>query len=301
MARWGYRGRRFRPSYTPTYRASAPLITGKVPFEEIKFSSWGDYLAHVSQEPTSDRKMSTDNTHSFTETASYEEAMKMANEGWASAEADARKLSNAIMRRVGSLVERDEELFDVEGQGIDIGLYNCGEPEHWVRYEQHFNEAPGPIVRIVFNGAASGGISTRSLVAKGAAVAGLIECIELSGKSVELWMAIVFSVGSETVEFRVKVKEAGQPLDMGRVMFSLAHPSSLRRLGFRVLELSEHKDWVNVNYGFPADVASDRDRGDLYIPKSYYGEPQWTDEPTTIKWVIEQLRAQNVTVNDQTV
>lgn len=298
MARWGYR-RRYRPVYaTP----SAPIITGQLPFEEIRFESWGDYLAHVSQAPTtSPRKMSIDNAYSFTETASYEEAMKMANEGWASAEADARKLSNAIMRRVGSIVERDEELFDVEGQGIDIGLFNSGLPEHWVRYEQHFQESPGPIIRIVYNAAASGGISTRTLVAKGAAVAGLIECIELSGKSVELWMAIVFSVGYETVEFRAKVKEAGQPLDMGRVMFALAHPSSLRRLGFRVLELSKHPDWTTVNYGFPADVATDRDRGDIYIPKSYFGEPQWTDEETTIKWVIEQLRAQNITVNDQTV
>ena len=298
MARWG---RRYSRPYRPTYSTpSAPLNTG-LTLEEIRFDSWGDYLAHVSQTPTSPREMSKDNTFSFTETASYEQAMQMANEGWASAEADARKLSNAIMRRVGSVVERDEELFDVEGQGIDIGLFNSGLPEHWVRYEQHFQEAPGPIVRIVFNAAASGGISTRSMISKGAAVAGLIECIELSGKSVELWMAIVISAGYEALELRVKVKDAGQPLDMGRVMFALAHPSSLRRLGFRVVELSQHKNWSAANYGFPADIADGRDKGDLYIAKSYYGEPQWTDEQETIKWVIETLRSQNVTVNDQTV
>jgi hypothetical protein len=250
----------------------------------------------------------------FTKTNNYESALKIATEGWEDAEAAARKISNAVMNRIGALVERDEELYDVEGQGIDIGAYNQGIPECWIRYEQHFAEAPGPIVRIVFNIAASCAVSTEVMIAKGAAVAGMIECIELSGKSVELWACCC--VADELVGARhkavtmIKVKEAGQPLDMGRVMFALGHPSSLRRLWFRWLERQDALllKLIGSGYGIPTDLdKADMPEemhhlmGDIYIGKSLLGEPQWTNEQATTEWIIKQLRKQNIRINDATV
>jgi hypothetical protein len=242
--------------------------------------------------------------------------MKLAADGWHAAEMEARKLSNALVNRIGSLVERDEEQFDVEGCAIDMGLYREGIPECMVRYEQHFVESPGPIVKIVFNNMTSAGISTETMIAKGAAIAALIECIELSGKSVELWTVCSMDPtgrlqyhrtkidSPQRFESWVKVKEAGQPLDMARAMFALGHPSAVRRLAFRTLELvdEETRRPFISGYGMPVDLPKEaKDRGDIYVGKSLLGERQWTNKEKTIEWIVNSLREQNIRVNDATV
>ena len=271
---------------------------------EQKFNSWGEWIDFVSQPPAGgDMNSSKDGGYHFTRTETYEKALQLATNGWDDAEAAARKISNALVRRIGALVERDEEIFDVEGAAVDVGLMLQGIPEHMVRYEQHFTESPGPIVRIMFNISASCGISPETMIAKGAAVAGLVECIELSGKSVELWAVARCRESYHSVVTRVLVKAAGQPLDMGRVMFAVGHPSSLRRLWFRWLERQEKEVRFpfRFGYGIPNDLEEDSDRGDIYVGKSLFGEPQWTDEQQAIAWVIKTLRKQNINVNDHTV
>ena len=139
MARWGRR--RFRPSYSPSLFRTALEAAPQQGKETVVVNSWGEWLEHVAQAPKTSRHQSDDTNAGFRGTNTWEEGIELATMGWHDGEAEARKISNAIMQRVGSIVERDEELFDVEGQGIDISALNMGLPEHWVRYEQHFAES----------------------------------------------------------------------------------------------------------------------------------------------------------------
>lgn len=277
--------------------------------KQVVFQDWDSWLAHVSQPcPDDASNRSAVYRPGYHYTPDYETALDLAKRGWHDAEADARKLTKVISKEIGSLVEQDVELYDVEGAGVDVQMFAQGIPECWLRNDQKFAQAPGPIVKVVFNFSADWRVRIPTLITRGASVAGLIECIELSGRSVELWATMVLSYWETSWETRIKVKDAGQPLDLGRMMFAIAHPDALRRLGLRDMELNPDTRPLTMSdalgsrvirsegwYGVPVDVPEDGDRGDIYIPAITVDR----SEQATRQWIVEKLREQGIEVNDE--
>lgn len=284
---------------------------------KLVFEDWGQWLEYVTQPPPSDAGTGSLRRHerrggyawtdadqfNYSRTRTYEEALQLAAAGWHDGEAEARKVSGKLLRELGSVIEKDEELIDIEGQGLDVANFVQGIPEHWVRYERNWENAPGPIVKVVVNMGIEFHTAASTIITRGAAVAGMIECIELTGRSCELWVGDYSSGGwnGAPLLMLVKVKTAGQPLDMGRVMFALAHPSSLRRLGFRAIEVWEESRFLSSmgTYAMMGDIPEDSPhRGDIYIPGIHWGgDPTWTDQKKTRQWVIDRLREQGITIN----
>ena len=274
-----------------------------------RFQSWGEFLEFATEsKPVSDLRKSRDTGDSrreFTGTYSFEETLNLAINGWPDGEARAKRLSDAIFSKVASLVEREEMVHDVVGGSIDIGAYLNNYPECWTRQESHIVDGNAPkIFRIVYNNSASAGVSADVLSAKGAAIAALVRALEFAGHRAEVWSIAICvkdfgdfgrDSGPPLHETRVQVKAADQDLDFGRLVFALAHPSMLRRLGFACLEADSVIHTVGSSYGLPCDCLQ-ADRGDIYIAKSFYGEPQWQNEESVTKWILETLQQQGVSV-----
>jgi hypothetical protein len=203
-----------------------------------------------------------------------------------------------MFMHVSSLVERHDITHDVEGIQVDIARYLDGEPECWIQWEHQIVESPGTkIVRMIFNGSVSSGVSTETIERVGAAAVALVELLEYSGIRVEIFLENVFAkyVGLQCpkVISQVKIKSADQPLDIPRLAFALGHPACLRRLGFAFVELQskEYRESIGISYGMPIPLTM---KGDIVIPElSYLNEETRTPEKAEA-WIIKQLEAQGV-------
>ena len=139
-------------------------------------------------------------------------------------------------------------------------------------------------------------------------VAALAMMLETTGASVEVVMFFGVSekyerrVGYEqrgkAVELYTTVKLPDSPVDVLSLAYALAHPSSMRRFCFAVLETMD-KDirkalCIPGLYGFPCEASH---QGDLYIPAAVASDAQWQDPASARKWVIDAIRDQGVELN----
>lgn len=202
----------------------------------LDFEFWSEFVDYAASQPSTvphASRSSRVGNYKFTETLSFESAVKLALDGWDEGREQVKKLSGPIVEKVCNLIERQDLVYDVEGMGIDIARFVDGEPECWQRYETTVVEGESSkLIHIVFNLTVSSGIDQRVITAKGAAIAALVETLEYAGNRVKVTIAHALN----HYECYVTVKSFDQPIDLGRLVFALAHPSSLRRIFFSAQE-----------------------------------------------------------------
>jgi hypothetical protein len=229
--------------------------------------------------------------------------LRMAEDGFTKGADSARKLANPLFDKVSSLIERSMPVYDVEGITFDVARVLENEPESWMRFENTIIEGKGNrVIRILFNMSASGGVNTSVIAAKGAVVSALIELLEYSGVRCEVWAADYSVSGGYSIPLRILVKQADQNLDMGRIMYAIAHPSALRRLFFRFIETcpADMWSWFSVGYGMVKEFSgAELDGIDLYVSGSSSSDVQWQDTASAEKWIIASLKAQGVHLNTE--
>lgn len=296
-----YQRSSFNSSYTENKKPSTGRVAGKGVFphpthpgaESKYFPTWGDLLAFAEEHGGKGLGSSTRTGDGYgvdwCGTANMQECLHLARNGWAEGMAQAEPLCAQITDKVTSLVDVDHVVYDVEGIGLDVATYLNGEPECWQRFEKTTGEGHGvKHIRIVMDATVSGGIDKSIIVARGAAVAALIQGLEFSGCRVEL--EVLPLCNGAPWESRVLVKSADQDLDLSRVIFATAHPSMLRRIGFACQDGCPSRD-NNSGYG-PCSNALEQ--GDIYIGGAMLGGVQWKNPESAIKWVLEQMVKQGV-------
>lgn len=264
------------------------------------FESWGDYLRFVApakQLPGCDFA-SRNGSHDFTSTYSFDEAFKLAQTGWFEGAEKSKKISEPIFNHVSSLMEKSDITHDVEGIQVDIARYLDGEPECWQQWVPTIVEGTGHrIVRLVFNGFVSASVPNETIERVGGTLVALIELLEYAGIRVEVMYDMVFTTQYTAnypinVEAHVKIKSADQPLDVPRLAFALAHPSSFRRIAFSFLEQhTAERRKLSQNYGGPHQVSLE---GDITIPCLSYFNVDLQSQEKAEAWIIDQLKKQGV-------
>lgn len=271
-------------------------------YRDSRFDTWSEWVDYCASDRVRQSNFSREHGCSFTKTYSFEEAVKLAHDGWADGATDIEKFSGPLFDRVSQLVERASVVYDVEGIGIDTARYLDGEPECWQKWETTVIEGFGSrVIRLAFNFATSSGISTEVITAKGAAVAALVQLLEYSGYSVEVSAVEGAETSGYRDECRVIVKQADQFLDMPRLAFALAHPAMLRRLWFSYVEMQpayfRNAVEQGSGYGLPVEL-KDKSTYDIYVPKTLWTEPQWKIPESATKWILDNLKAQGVTLRE---
>lgn len=267
-----------------------------------------EFWEYVSQDPTKvsgyeGTPESASNGHSFTGTNTYGEAQYLARYGWPEGARKARTISDTIKARIGRYISSHEPVYDVVGECPDVGAFLSGEPEHMVGF--HLAEKEARILRIVVNVSASCGVSKEAIMGRGAAVCAMVDAIEQSGTRTEVCAA--FSNQGEpgfTMAGYVVVKNADEPLNMDRVAFCLAHPSFMRRLEFRALELEkpEHRIGLGVQrghgYGKPAPIPADM-AGDITMDQMTYGDDRWRDPERAASSALDIMRKAGIEIKEE--
>ncbi|QXO14370.1 hypothetical protein SEA_CHASER_143 [Mycobacterium phage Chaser] len=179
-----------------------------------------------------------------------------------------RSLTDAAMRQIDA--QDVQGTYDVGGSYVDMGRYMTGEPECMVEYVIQAAPVQRPVVTLVSNIAASCGISTAEMAARGRLVVALVKAIESSGRSTELWadftVAPSWTKPKHHWRASVKIKPASAPLDMGAIMYAYTDASMMRVLGLNAMHHipDDMKSTYSVGftYGYPA-------KGENAVEESY--------------------------------
>ena|ERR1043166_10252420 len=230
----------------------------------------------------------------FSGTVDFAEALALARDGWPEGAARVKQIATALSDRIqGSLNERQIAAWDVTGADVDVGRFVVGEPENMIDFVPDVVNAPAKFLRVVINISASHAFTVDQITRKGAAVVALVDALESQGYRVEI-DAVECSASdrrpTHTHTTVIRLKQAGEPCEIDRLAFAMAHPAMLRRLHFSFVETlsAEWRARIHVggNYGYPWNAATE---ADITV-----GALKLWDESASVRWVLEQLRAQGI-------
>lgn len=239
----------------------------KAEVEHVRFGSWGEFMAQVRQPQSRDvaghSETEGESNRRWTWTENYDEALHLAVAGWAEGFKRVTVKAEAIARATGKLT-MDPRLAEA-GDEVDVGMFLSGDPECMIEYPLEARRAP--VVKIVVSVSFSSGVEAESIYNRGAAVVAAIDALEGDGVRVEVELDHSVGASGFTVRRRVVVKRGEEPLDRDKLAFALCHPSTLRRLFFRLYEQRGEDYWRKcggMTYGAPVDPLEDE--GAITVP-----------------------------------
>lgn len=228
----------------------------------------------------------------------------LARSGWENGRDMISGFASRLTGAVGNRILEDVPIWDVAGSEVDMDRYLEGNPECMIDYAEEIIQGKGKILSIAYDFDVVNYVPTESIMLHGAMVAGLIDCLEYTGFSVELWGVHVNHVVMET---QVKVKDAGEALDLDTLAFVSIHPGMFRRFEFAHMEMQTAHDrhLLGVGNGYGAvDNGAPNITTDIEFPNNdrFYNDvwkkhnTQEARESAAIEWIVSALAELGVEV-----
>lgn len=233
--------------------------------------------------------------------ATWEEALRLAVDGWRVPLAEVAVTVGALRERagLGTSVTSLEPVWDVTGAEVDVGAHLAGVPECMVDAVPRQVSRRGRVVSFLITGSYDHKTPHEQVRNRGLALAALCAAIIDAGHGVEIWSGFAAMVGPGRdirASAVARVITAGERLDVGRLIFAVAHPAMLRRLWFSVWDAQEAAVAATVRdarYGrplssLPGDLPGEI--ADPYVfPHMAPGDPQWSSLPAALSWCREMF------------
>lgn len=240
-----------------------------------EFESFDEFLTFVGKTPIQWKNASHIASKYAPErwngNVTFDGAINLAYQGWPEGRSKIVKTLDAATYLQKNAVRPSINL-DVAGAYPIVPLAIAGDPAAMVDIGDVSAQAR-PIVRIWLNIGASVGVSETHLINRGVAILSHVDRLENEGKSVEV--TLVYSAfrdksGGDGLITKIIAKRAGEPLEIDRLAFALAHPAMVRRLMFRLLEQAPDLQYLSGNYGYPGDIKrTDIEPGVIYFPSLF--------------------------------
>lgn len=201
----------------------------------------------------------------FTGTKSYEEAMDLFLHGWrAEAMVLTKKLNNIKIDNA----TKQKTVYDIVGYQASVPRYLQGIPTNMINKKK--TQEKKKIITLVKDISYHGGISTAIIERESIKVLHLVRTLESRGYAVNLYIILGTQEQGQGVLCRLKIKSANERLNVSKVAFPLVHPSMLRRILFRLIEVDPTLHGSFDGYGTPLaedDLKKYLKKGEIFIEK----------------------------------
>ncbi|GIG68115.1 DUF7192 family protein [Phytomonospora endophytica] len=262
--------------------------------------SWTEFLDRVRSPATVDGGGGRDRNDEWAG-ATWEEALRLAVDGWTVPLTEVEVTVGALRERagLGSSVTSLEPVWDVTGAEVDVGAYLSGVPECMVDAVPRRVSRRGRVVSFLITGSYEHTTPHEQVRNRGLALAALCAAIIAAGHGVEIWSGYATMVGPARdirASAVARVISAGERLDVGRLIFAVAHPAMLRRLWFSVWDGQDPvvaRTVRDAHYGrplssLPGDLPGET--ADPYVfPHLAPDDPQWISLPAALSWCREMF------------
>lgn len=221
-----------------------------------EFDSLNEFENYITNTPLNEtfrwqKLSSTDGSYGFTQTHSYEEATKLFKDGWSSMAQDITKKLKVIQNQVVD-AHVQKVLYDVVGFQASVPRYLQGIPTSMVN--KKLVPVKQRVITLDKDISYNCGITTAQIIEASVQTLQLIKKIEAQGIRVNLNLVWGVTAGDTKEVAKIRLKSANERLNISKLAFPLVHPSMLRRLCFRYLEVAptvtKSYTW---GYGAPMD------------------------------------------------
>ena len=211
---------------------------------------------------------SIDDNYSFTQTRSFDEAIELIKYGYHENFDKLVDLKLKLEKYIKMSKKNNRQFNDYVGYVPDVKSYLEGSPLSMLNKVNQVRKK----IDVYVNTSYYGGTSKEAIFNRGAIVLTLVEILESLGYSVDLHLFEMSRVGDEIHFSDFILKTETERMNIQKLYFPLCHPSWIRRLNFRLIEVTPDitRGWAN-GYGRPSDLDEmkkiiDLNKNDIIIP-----------------------------------
>lgn len=243
--------------------------------EVIEFDSLREFYDYLCKTPFNEafrwaKHSSVTGDEWFTKTKSFEEAVELFKNGWSDMATKLVQKLKVIESKTEPAMKPRSQL-DVCGYQAVVPLYLQGVPNSMI------NKKMVPIKQKVITINKSidynGGTSTDEIIDESIKAMQIIKKLEAQGYRCNLNIVLGSTAGWGKNEkqflIKVRIKSANEKMNISKLAFPLVHPSMLRRLFFRFIEVYPNATKYFVSgYGHPAESYELRNtfKGEYLLP-----------------------------------
>lgn len=267
---------------------------GKVTTYIREFNSLNEFEGYITKNPLNDvfkwaKLSSTDSSYKFTQTHSYEEATELFKNGWNDM---AKKLTKSLKVNKNQVVDAQVQkiLFDVVGFQCSVPRYLQGIPTSMVN--KKLVPVKQRVITLNKDISYNCGITTEQIIEASVQTLQLIKKIEAQGIRVNLNLIFGVKAGNTKEVVKVRLKSANERLNISKLAFPLVHPSMLRRLCFRYIEVAPTiTKSYSFGYGAPLDGSQLKGhcKDEYVLPRLFDGNLESLGDLSTICNLTDQI------------
>lgn len=205
----------------------------------FEFNSLNEFYNYICETPFNDafrfqEHESVDGSESFTGTSSFEEAIDLFKYGWKDGSKKLTKKLNAKQKAMQPIMKAKNKR-DVAGYQVIVPSYLSGDPMSMIN--KKMVPVKQKVITLNKTIAYPCKVTKDEIEEESIKAFQLIKKVEAQGMRVNLNIVSGFDVPDMRIIVKIKVKNSTEKLNISKLAFPLVHPSMLRRLLFRFLEV----------------------------------------------------------------
>lgn len=246
-------------------------ITNKT--EIVEYDSLHEFYEYLIHTPFNEafcwaKHSSVDGDYYFTKTKNFSEAVELFKNGWSDM---ATKLVQKL-KVIESKIEptmKPRNALGVAGYQAIVPLYLQGAPNNMVT--KKMTPVKQKVITLNKSIDYNGGVSADKIIDESIKAMQIVKKLEAQGYRCNLNIVLGTTAGYPSKQFivKVRIKSANEKMNVSKLAFPLVHPSMLRRLFFRFIEVYPNitKSFVRC-YGSPATSNEMREifKGEYLLP-----------------------------------
>lgn len=246
--------------------------TDKCITEVIEYSSLSefyDYIVNTPYNKTFENRshLSVTGSKEFTETYNFDEAVNLLKNGWVDMSTKLTQKLNIADKNLRSN-RRPKTILSVQGYQAVVPLYLNGCPQNMVNSKMV--SVKQKIVTLNKSVTYSAYITTKQIEDESVKAMRIVKRLESQGYRCNLNIVLGVFKGTRRFIVKVRVKNANEKLNVSKLAFPMVHPSMLRRLFFRFIEVYPKVTSVfSYGYGQPVKGGALReflDKKEILLP-----------------------------------
>lgn len=231
----------------------ANQITDKT--EVVEYDSLHEFYEYLIHTPFNDafcwaKHSSVDGDYYFTKTRDFSEAVELFKNGWSDMAAKLVQKLKVIESKTEPTM-KPKNVLGVAGYQAIVPLYLQGVPNNMVT--KKMTPVKQKVITLNKSIDYNGGVSADQIIEESIKAMQIVKKLEAQGYRCNLNIVLGSSEPDIKLYVKIKIKSANEKLNVSKLAFPLVHPSMLRRLFFRFIEVYPHvtKSFVS-GYGSPA-------------------------------------------------
>lgn len=243
--------------------------------ETIEYDSLSEFYSYIVSTPFNEafcwsEHQSVTGSEGFTKTENFEQAVELFKNGWSDMASKLVQKLKVIENQVQPTMKPKTTL-SVCGYQAIVPLYLQGVPNNMV--SKKLVPMKQKVITINKSIDYSAWVNADTIMEESIKAMQIVKKLEAQGYrcnlNIVLGVTAGYGVNEKQFMVKVRIKSANEKLNISKLAFPLVHPSMLRRLFFRFIEVYPNvtKDFVH-GYGRPATSSEMRNmfKGEYLLP-----------------------------------